>query len=184
MSYRPKNRVFAPAAFTAACVTTPEMRDHLRVTSLDEDAQIEAMTLAAHRVVERRTQRLLMRRAATLSLPGLPSGNCPVELPGGEVGSITSVTVDGVVVTGSTFIGDSPALLLPASDWPTVTGNGYPVVVVYQVGFATAPPDLKAAVKLIAADLYERRSHSEPGPVNEVPVSATYLMDPWRIRPI
>lgn len=184
MAYRPKNRVFAPAALTSACVTTTELRDHFRVTSPDEDAQIGAMALAAHRIVERRTQRLLSRRSATLSLPGLPGGTCPVELPGGEVGSITSVTVDGVAVTGSTFIGDSPALLLPATDWPTVAGTGYPVVIVYQVGFTSAPEDLKAAVKLLAAELYERRSNADAESVSEVPLSAQYLMDPWRIRPI
>lgn len=184
MAYAPRNRVFAPAALATACVTTLEMRDHLRVTHLEEDMQITAMALAAHRIVERRTQRLLTRRSVTLSLPGLPSGNCPVELPGGEIGSITSVIVDGVAVTGSTFIGDSPALILPADEWPAVAGDGYPVVIVYQAGFTSTPDDLKAAVKLLAAELYERRANAEGGSLNEVPLSALYLMEPWRIRPI
>lgn len=184
MVYAPRNRVFAPAALTTACVTPAEMRAHLRVTATEEDAQIAALAMAAHRVVERRVQRLLSRRSVTLSLPGLPGSTWPVELPGGEVGSITSVTADGVAVTGATFIGDSPALLLPASEWPAVSGEGYPVVIIYEAGFAAAPADLKVAVMLLAAEMFERRTNADEGSLKEVPISAQYLMDPWRIRPI
>lgn len=184
MTYRPRNRVFTPAALTTACVDLTLMRDHLRFPDTSEDQQIAAKLLAAQRSVEKMTQRLLTRRAATLSLPGLPDGTCPVELPGGEVGSITSVTSDGVAVTGTTFIGDSPALALPAADWPTVTGTGYPVTIVYQVGFAACPEDLQHAIMLIAAELFEQRRNAEFGNLNEVPISAQYLMAPWRIWPI
>lgn len=184
MTYRPRNRVFSPAALTTACVDLTLMRNHLRFPDTDEDDQIRAKLLAAQRSVEKFTQRLLTRRAITLSLPGLPSGTCPVELPGGEVASITSVTSDAVAVTGSTFIGDSPALLLPAADWPAVTGTGYPVVIVYQAGFATCPEDLQHAVMLLTSELFEQRRNAEFGNLNEVPISAQYLMAPWRIRPI
>jgi hypothetical protein len=108
----------------------------------------------------------------------------PVELPGGEVGSITSVTADDLSVSGVTFFGDSPAVLLPGAEWPVVTGKGYPVVVIYEAGFAICPPDLKAAIKILAAELFERRANSEEGPINEVPLSASVLIEPWRIRPI
>jgi uncharacterized phiE125 gp8 family phage protein len=184
MSYRPRNRVFAPAALTTPCVDLSAMRDHLRYTGSEEDRTIQSLLRAAQLSVEKYTQRLLTRRAATLKLPGLPSGNCAVELPGGEVGSITSVTVDGSPLTGVQAFGDSPALALPDADWPAVAGTVYPVAIAYQVGFVAAPDDLQAAVKLIAAELFERRSNGNEGAISEVPISARCLMDPWRIRPL
>lgn len=184
MNYAPRNRVWSVAPPTALCVPLGAMRDHLRVTDATEDATIDGFIAAAQRMVERQTQRLLTRRVATLKLPGLPTGSCPVELPGGEVGTITSVTADGVAITGAQAFGDSPAILLPAADWPAVTGTIYPVEIVYQVGFTDCPADLKAAVKLIAAELFWRRTNAEEASLGEVPVSAQSLLAPWRIRPI
>jgi uncharacterized phiE125 gp8 family phage protein len=184
MNYAPKNRVWSVAALTTSCVTMADMQAQVRGLDPVEATLMEGYILAAQSVVEKRTQRLLSRRAVTLRLPGLPFANCPVELPGGEVASITSVTADGAAVTGTTAFGDSPAVLLPADEWPAVTGEGYPVTIIYQAGFAPAPADLKAAVMLLAADLFENRANSGPGPMAEVPLSAQMLMEPWRIRPI
>lgn len=184
MTYAPRNRVWSAAAATAPCVPYSAMAEHLRIADNTEAALIDGYTLAAQRMIERRIQRLLTRRTATLRLPGLPTGNCPVELPGGEVGAITSVTVDGTAVTGSTVAGDSPAVLLPAADWPVVTGQGYPVEIVYTVGFAILPADLRAAVMLLAAELFERRANADAASLSEVPVSAQALMETWRIRPV
>lgn len=184
MNYAPRNRVWSVAALTTPCVSLAEMQGHLRVTDAAEAAQIIGFTMAAQGMVERRIQRLLTRRTATLRLPGLPAGNCPVELPGGEVASLTSMTADAVAVTGTAFFGDSPAVLVPADEWPVVTGEAYPVVISYEVGFAAAPADLKAAVMLLASDLFEHRANSEVGPLTEIPLSAQALMETWRIRPI
>lgn len=184
MAYAPRNRVWSVAAPTAACVTLGEMQAHLRLPPSFEAALIEGDVLAAQGMVERRIQRILQRRTATLRLPSLPSGNCPVELPGGEVGAITSVTADGLPVIGTTFVGDSPALLIPSAEWPTVTGEGYPVTIVYTVGFVAVPADLRAAVMLLAADLFQYRTNSEAGPLVEVPLGAQALMETWRIRPV
>lgn len=184
MTYAPRNRVFSAPAPTVPVVSGAEMLAHLRLSDASEAALVDGYTLAAQTMIERRIQRLLSRRTATLRLPGLPAGDCPVELPGGEVGAITSVTADGVAVTGSTFAGDSPALLLPAANWPVVSGQGYPVVIVYTVGFLTLPADLRAAVMLLSAELYERRANGTEGAMTEVPVSAQALMETWRIRPV
>lgn len=183
MAYRPKDRIWAPAALTSAAVTLAEMKAHLRVDHNEEDALITEQALAATATAEKWTQRLLVRRAATLRLPGLPAGFCGIELPGGVVASVESVTVEGAPVTGAVAYGESPALLVPAADWPVVTADGYPVVISYTVGFSTVPADLKTAVKMIAADLYEHRGHSSADGAQIVPVSAEWLMRPHRIRP-
>lgn len=181
MAYRPRTRIWTPAALTVGAVSLPDLKAHLRVTSSAEDATITAYGIAATAAVERATQRVLMARAATLSLQELPSSKCPIELPGGTIISLTSVVADAVTITGCTTIGHSPAVLLPATDWPTVTGDGYPVTITYQVGMATIPQDLSHAVKLMVGEMYERRANAIEGPLTHAILSAEYLMAPHRI---
>lgn len=181
MAYRPRTRIWTPSALTTGAVSLPDLKDHLRVTSGAEDATIEAYGIAATAAVERWTQRIIAPREAVLSLQSLPSGKCPIELPGGSIISLTTVVADGVAITGCTTIGHSPALLLNPADWPTVTGDGYPVTITYQVGMASIPQDLIHAVKLLVAEMYERRANAVEGPLNHAIVSAEYLMTPHRI---
>jgi uncharacterized phiE125 gp8 family phage protein len=184
MTYRPRNRIWVPAALPASAVRLEDMRAHLRVDSDAEDGLIDDISKAATEVAEKWTQRLLVRREAVLNLPGLPRGLEPVELPGGQVASVTSFVAQGAPVTGAVVYGNSPALLVPSVDWPAVTADGFPVVITYSVGFATVPEDMKAAIKLIATDLYDRRGQSTGQPVNLAAINAEWLMMPHRIRPI
>lgn len=181
MAYRPRTRVWAPAALPAGIVSLSDLKAHLRVTHSEDDAYIQGIGRAATAAVERWTQRLLTVRAATLSLQDLPTGREPIELPGGDVASVTSVTADGVAIIGCTTLGSSPAILIPAADWPAVIGEGYAVTIVYQVGYSVVPEDLRHAVKMIAADLYDIRANSVDGPTNKALISAEWLMAPHRI---
>lgn len=181
MVYRPRNRLWTPAALPAAAVTLADLRAHLRVDHVDEDDLIGKIALAATEAVEKWTQRLLVQRQAVLRLPCLPVGLEPVELPGGVVTSVTSVVADGATVTGATAFGDSPAQLVPAAAWPVVTGDGFPVVITYQVGLTAVPEDLRAAVKMIASDLYERRGQSSAQAANLAAINAEWLMARHRI---
>jgi uncharacterized phiE125 gp8 family phage protein len=158
------------------------MRDHCRVSGPDDDAVLTAYEAAAVEAVERWTQRLLTPRAVTLRLPNLPLGRMPIELPGGRVSAVASVTALEAEMPAFEFLGDSPALLVPAADWPVLTGaEGYPVTITYTAGYATVPADLVHAVKLIAAEMYERRENATEGALTPVVVSAEYLMKPHRI---
>jgi uncharacterized phiE125 gp8 family phage protein len=183
MAYRPTSRIWAPSALTVSAVTTADLKDHLRVTHSLEDALIGAYGLAATGAIEKASQRLLQVRAATLRLTDLPSGQEPIELPGGAVASITSVTADGAAITGCTVLGDSPAILLPASDWPIVTGQGYPVTITYQAGHATVPQALVQAVKLMVGHLYANRSAVGESSMAELPLAVGYLIGQYRILP-
>lgn len=184
MTYRPRNRFWVPAALSAAAVGLLDMKRHLRVDHDEEDGLIDDISRAATAAVERWTQRLLIQRAAVLRLPGLPVGLEPVELPGGEVASVTSVLAEGLPVTGATVFGDSPALLVPVANWPEVVADGFPVTISYVCGFAAVPQDLQAAVKLIASDLYERRGQSGERAVNMAAINAEWLMARHRIMAI
>lgn len=184
MGWRPRNRVvtFAPPA--ALLVPLDELKAHLRVDHDDENASIERYARAAVKAVEKGAQRLLTPRSATLLLPGLPDGRLPIELPGGPVSTVDSVTADGDPIVGAVPVGDSPALLVPAADWPVVTGEGYPVQIVYTVGHDPAPDDLVVAVKLICGHFYEHRAAVITGTsATQLPMGARELIDQHRIRP-
>jgi uncharacterized phiE125 gp8 family phage protein len=184
MAYRPRNRIWMPAALSASAVSLVDMQEHLRVSDDGDVALINDISIAATAAVEKWTQRLLVRRQVVVKLPGLPIGLCPIELPGGQVGAVETFTAEGVAVTGAAVYGDSPAVLVPSAEWPVVTDKGYPVTITYTVGYLTVPQDLKAAVKLIASDLYERRGHSSEAPLSVVPISAEWLMARHRIMAI
>jgi len=181
MAYRPKTRIWAPSALQASVVSVSELKDHLRITGADEDYLLSTYSVAAAVSVERWTKRLITVRSSILYLDDLPSGREPIELPGGAVASVTSVVSDGVAINGATAIGNSPALLIPSENWPVVTGDGYPVVITYQVGMSAIPVDLVHAIKMIVAEMYLRRSAAEAGTLNCVPIGAEYLMAPHRI---
>lgn len=176
-------RIWTVADLTVSAVSVPDLRSHLRVDTTEEDALIAAYGIAATAAVEKFTQRLVIRRSCTLLLSDLPCGSTPVALSGGAVGTITSVTVDGVALIGCAAVGDAPARLLPATTWPTVVGENYPVSIIYTAGFATIPGDLAVAIRLIVGELFEERRNSSEASLSDIPFSAKVLMQPHRIMP-
>lgn len=183
MAYRPRDRIVTYAAPSAQVVTLLDMKDHLRVDNDDDDALIIGYIASAVAAVERWTQRLLTPRQAVLQLPGLPSGKAAVELPGGEVSAVSSVVVDGVTITGAAAYGHSPAVLIPANDWPSVSGDGYPVTITYTAGFSVVPHDLIVAVQLICGAIYEVRGDATAVAQHPTLVNSQLFMRPYRIMP-
>lgn len=177
------DRIWTVADLTTAAVSLTAQNAHGRVDSNDEDAVMDGFARAATLAVEKYTQRLLVRREAVLRLPCLPAGRAPVDLPGGVVGSVTSMTVDGVTFTAFEIIGNAPAMLVPTQEWPVAVGEGYPVSITYQCGPVTVPADLAVAVKMMASEMFERRANSSEVALMTVPLSAQALMAPHRIFP-
>lgn len=185
MTYRPHMRRVTVADAVGSVVTLEAMRQQCRIApgETEHDDDLTAAEAAAVLEAERLMNRLLIRRQVTLLLPGLPPGTGAVELPGGAVEEITSVTVDDVAVTGAVAYGATPALLIPASDWPVVSGDGFPVEIVYTAGFATVPAPLVSAVRLLAEDLFDRPAPSSGMQKSDLRLRAEALLDLYRIRP-
>lgn len=186
MGYRPRGRKMLVAdPGTASVVSLPDLRAHLRVSELEPEftVQIASCARAAVDAIERETQRLLIPRQVTLLLPGLPSSRGAVELPGGRVASVASVTVDGQAVAGFEVYGDSPAVLVPDADWPVVTGEGYPVEIVYTAGYQSVPPALVSAIKMMVEDLFDRPDGAGPDRLSDLARRARHLAAHYRIRP-
>lgn len=183
--YRPRGRIWTAAAPAGAIVPLADIKAHLRVTDDHEDDDIIATVAAAVQAVETGVQQLLSVRTAVLRLPDLPSGQAPVELPGGPVAAVTSVIVDGQAVSGAVALGHSPAVLIPAADWPVTTGVNYPVVITYTVGHATVPPDLLAAVKMLAAHWHEHKEAVVVGAAaTPLPMGVQHLIGQRRVTPV
>jgi uncharacterized phiE125 gp8 family phage protein len=172
---------------TNAIVPLDDMRLHVRRDDNDDDEAILAAEKAAVRHLEKLTGRLMPARSAKLRLSRLPCGKSPIDLPGGHVQSIDSVSFDGASQDAADFTvaGNGPARLIPGEEWPFFTDQEkYNVEITYTVGFAAVPEDLKAAIKLLAAHLYENREAVVIGEsAITLPMAVETIAGLHRIRP-
>jgi uncharacterized phiE125 gp8 family phage protein len=127
-------------------------------------------------------------------LEGFPCGS-EVELPGGNLGAITSVVyvdADGAEQTldADTYEADTvsvPGRLLLAYDesWPSTRSQWNAVRVRYTVGWAVAdvPAPIKQALLLLVAQLYEHRVPEITGTiVSPVRFAVDALLSPYRLN--
>lgn len=181
-------RFFTPSAAPAQpVVPLDEMKLHLRRDDDDDNAAILTAEAAAARHIESLVNRLIPARSATLHLADLPHGRSAIELPGGEVHSVEAIVIDGVDYATDAFVvrGNSPARLIPSIAWPPVSDpESFPVEITYTVGYSQVPADLVAAIKLLAAHLYENREAVLVGENAVVlPFAVDALVSRHRIRP-
>jgi uncharacterized phiE125 gp8 family phage protein len=179
----------------AAALPIQVMREHLRLgTGFAEeglqDGLIEAYLRAALAVIEGRTGKALLQRVFRWVLDDWrdPAGQA---LPVAPVQSIVSVTLtDGA--GGSTVLDAGLYRLIADLHRPRLapTGTLLPMVpaagqveVVFTAGFGAlwsdVPADLRQAVLMLAADLYERRDEMglrEQG----LPFAILSLIERWR----
>lgn len=191
MLWRPAGRVWEPATIETSPVPLAEMRDHARAP-IEDDALLAVYLAAGVSQVERLTQRLIVERAAVLRLPGWPPVGMPIELPGGPVSGVTSVTYasagggDVTLDPGDyTVAGRAPArLALRLGAEPLLADVPLPLTAAYVVGHGECPPALAVAAMMIGAELYDRRAETSERRLDAVPYGAARLMAPWRIPAI
>lgn len=143
----------------------------LTATSYEDDL-LNAITTSAREHVEDITRRALLTQTWDYSLPGWPTSNF-INLPYGNLQSVTSikwkdtaavestltVTTDYLVETNGDQCG---RIVLPYGvTWPSGTlYPSNPITIRFICGWTTAalvPYKIKAALKMIAADLYANR---------------------------
>jgi uncharacterized phiE125 gp8 family phage protein len=188
MGKRMTRRVFTPTNPPAGnVVSLADMKAHVRRDDSDDDAAISDAERAATRHIERLTGRLIPARSATLRLSGVPVGRVAIELPGGHVQELESVTIGGVSYDLDDFVvvGHSPARLIPTSNWPVLPGDEpYPVKITYTAGYETVPEDLTRAIRLLAGHFYEHREAVVTGASPVVlPLAVSELVSLHRIHP-
>lgn len=149
-------------------VTVDEMRDHLRIDSTDEDGLIAGMISAAREACEVYTHRQFMQTTLVYTADYFCR---KIELPRPPLVSVQAVKyldTDGTLQTLATsqyrVITDSLiGFIQPAFgvSWPAVYSVSNAVTVEYTAGYGDAiedvPNKIRQAIKLMAADLFERR---------------------------
>jgi uncharacterized phiE125 gp8 family phage protein len=164
-----------------------------------EDALIEGYLGAAREFAELYTRRALATQTLELALDAFPSA--AIELPGGTIQSITSVSyvdIDGTAQTIDTanFVLDDysePAWLLPADGftWPSTQSVVNAVKVRFVAGYSIAddspqtyplPKSIRAALLLMLGHLYENREDTTAGvKVEQIPTGSLALLNPHRL---
>lgn len=114
-------------------------------TGEDEQRALLVLRLAAS-TVRRRTRQTFTSGSSTVALP-VPDGEW-LSLPERPVVSVTSVTVDGLVVSGWSLINGR---VYRAGGWSAIT----PIVTVTFEHGGRVPDDVLGAVLAIATDLWE-----------------------------
>lgn len=184
-------QLITPPAFEP--VSLQEAKDHLRLEVGDDDAQVTADILGARQWVEEYLWRGLVTQTWELTLGGFPCED-QVELPKGNLASITSVTYvdgDGATQTLATteYVADAVSVpgkvrLAYGKSWPGTRYQWNAVKVRYVVGWAVAdvPQPIKNAMKLLISQLYEHRTPEVVGTiVSPVQFAVTSLLAPYRL---
>lgn len=172
-------------------VTLAEAKAHLRVTATDDDTLVDSLIATARQWVEDFTRRALITQTWDYTLDAFAD---EIEIPLPPLQSVNSVKyldVDGVEQTlaATEYTVDTAAtrgLVRPAygKSWPSVRDQANAVTIRFIAGYGTAaavPGTIKAAVLLMLGELYARRETAIVGaPIATVPVSAEYLLWPYR----
>lgn len=157
-------RLVRTVAPTSPVVSVDEAKRHLRVFHDDDNADITAMVATAEAAIEgpNGIGIALSPQTWRMSLDHFP---CEIIVPLGPVTSVTSVAYTDAngspaTVSGLRFDLDaSPLRIWPARDtaWPEIYCEPGAVKVTFVCGYATLPPDLRAAILLIVGHFYEHR---------------------------
>lgn len=160
--------VTAPASYP---VTTAEAKVHLNISVADDDTYIAGLITAATGNIESLTGRRLINQTWKYFLDDWPDED-HIVLPYGKVQSVTSITYydedgDSAVFSTDSYIADTDSdpgriVLKPSESWPTVAlYSSNPIVIQYVCGYgatsAAVPEELKLAIKILIAHLYENR---------------------------
>jgi len=151
-------------------VTLAEMKEHLKLDGNAEDALLVGLGVAARQAIEARFQIAIMAQSWRLALDCAPPG--PVVLPLSPVISIDAVGVVRGGVTGalapSAYDAQAGAIGRVRIKAPASSADAFGgVVIAFTAGWAdaaAAPPELKLAIKMLAAHYYENREGEPPAP--------------------
>ena len=178
-------------------VELDELKDHLRIgtTVMDEDANLYGLIRAANDWVEEFLNRSLVEQELELSLDTFPSGSDPIRPSFGPLVSVTTIKYDDVDEVEQTWANTKykvdtasvPGRIVPAfnDSYPTALTQINSVRVRYKAGYGTdvddVPENIRRAVMMTAAHLYENREATIQANLMEVPMGVKGLLWPSRV---
>ena len=176
-------------------VSTADLKTHLRITFSDDDAYIAALESAAVGMVEEYTNRYMLE--TTVNQYGNKFSDLeilfksPVKKSGWRAYYRKDdlwIVIDAEDIEVVYAISPSRVYATDKGSIPSVSTDDVfqAWYINYDVGYATVgdiPAALIQAIKIIVADLYENRQSVIVGKmVSEIPKTATYLMNPYRVQ--
>lgn len=182
-------RTVAPTAYP---IDVGDLRTHSRLTTVGDDAYLLELIEAATEFIEGYLDRALIHSTWVLRLPSFVD---PIYLPRSPVSSVTSVqyvdtagttqTLDTAVYEADTYADPGQIRRKYGQVWPQVREQENAVIVTYVAGYgatkASVPPDLRQAVRVIAAYMNEHREHVITGTIaEELPTHVMTWLGQWR----
>lgn len=143
--------------------TLAEFKSHIRLTTSDLDTDLQLKLQAAIRSAEHYIGMVIAQSVFTYT--GDYAKTLTLEAP---VSGVTRVAVDGVALSDEEWSLSGNVL--------TVLTEGATMEVTYSAGMASVDPDIKAAILLHAAALFNNPVDS----VEVLPKASTRLLDPYR----
>lgn len=182
--------VTAPAAEP---VSLAEAKDHLRLEQAEDDAYVTTCVQAARQYIEEVCWRGVVTQTWELVLDGFPCDE-EQELPGGNLGAITSVTytdADGATQTLASSVYEADTVSVPGrillaynESWPSTRSRWNSVRVRYTVGWGVAdvPAPIRQALLLLVAQMYEQRVPEVTGAsIGKLEFAVDALLAPYRL---
>ena len=140
-----------------------EFKRHIRMTSDDLDAELYAKLMAAVRHAEHHIGKVILRSEFVVEQPFSSSFLLKAPNP-----VVESLEVDGETVTGWSL--DGRTLYVPS------TVSGQTMKVTYEAGYECIPADMKAAILMHAASLFNNPTDS----VEVLTKASQNLLRPYR----
>lgn len=176
-------------------ITVDEAKDWARITDDTEDAVVERLITAARGFVEEITGRALITQTWDYYLDAFPCGLGTIDVPRPRLQSVTFVKYtdeDGVVQTldAAEYTVDTkrePARIVPAygESWPSIRDVPNAVQVRFVAGYGAAavsvPEQLRHAIGVLVATMYEQRESVAETAMVDVPVAFWQLVNQHRI---
>jgi len=171
---------------TTCPISKADVKLHLRVDHTDDDDLIEQIMLAATEWAENYQRRTYITRSRTYYLDEFPEVFRPPFSPLVTITSIKYYDTDGVQQTldSAQYRVDTatePGRVTEAynCNWPDIRSMTNAIEVIYTSGYGAAgdvPDDIKAALKMLIAHLYEDRQAVIDKNLYEVPLGVKTLL--------
>lgn len=174
-------------------VTVIEAKAWARVTTDEDDSLIDALTSTARAHVEELTGRALLTQTWDYWLDRFPCGELAVPRPLlRTVTYIKYIDQSGALITldSSKYTVDAkriPGRIVPSygNVWPSARGVPNAINVRFDAGFGAAsesvPLQLRQAILVLVATLYEQREHLTEAALQDVPVAFWQLINQHRV---
>ncbi len=173
-------------------VTVQEMREYLSLGGTEDDTLLTGLISAARAALELYTGRTFITTSYQLYLDGFYSVIKLARPPVQSVTSITYIDDDGTTQTlaSTEYAVDASSLygrVSPAygKEWPVTQSVINSVCIEFKAGYgdaaASVPEPLKAAIKMLAADIYEHRESNIELTLSENK-SLRFLLQSYKIQ--